>query len=166
MARVWGLVVRPVVFILAVSVPAAGCSNACTAIGWVNAVTVELDGDLSQVSTVQLCDGAECSELSPGAATTAPRTMAPLASLNPTARATPDVQRTQAPFYAEQVDNNTWRFMVNMSTPDHVTAKALSATGDILAEQSADLDWKRTGGSAQCGGPSGASPVRLTVPAA
>lgn len=165
MGRVWGLVVRPVVLILAVSVPSAGCSNACTAIGWVNTITVELDGDVSGVNMVQLCDGAECSEPSPPSAAAAPRTMAPLASLNPTAPVTPDVQRTQAPFYAEQVDTDTWRFMVNMSTPDQVTAKALSAAGDILAEQSADLDWKRMGGSAQCGGPSESSPIRLSVPA-
>lgn len=89
-----------------------------------------------------------------------------LSSLNPTAPVTPEVQRTRAPFYAERVDTDTWRFTVNMSTPDRVTAKALSVSGELLAEAAADLDWKRTGGSAQCGGPSGSSPVGLTVPAA
>jgi len=70
-----------------------------------------------------------------------------------------------APFYAARIDADTWRFtLVNMGSPDHVTAKALSATGEILAETEADLDWKRAGGSAQCGGPSEASPVELTVP--
>ncbi|RAX46471.1 hypothetical protein DQ354_06085 [Arthrobacter sp. AQ5-06] len=84
--------------------------------------------------------------------------------LDATAPVTPNVQPTMAPFYAERVDADTWRFTVSMSSPDHVTAKALSSTGAVIAEKEADLDWKRVGGSAQCGGPAEASPVLLTVP--
>ncbi|QNE13591.1 hypothetical protein [Pseudarthrobacter sp. NBSH8] len=84
--------------------------------------------------------------------------------LDAKASPTPEAQPAMAPFYAERIDADTWRFQVNMSTPDHVTAKALSATGEVIAETDADLDWKRVGGSAQCGGPVEASPVRLVVP--
>ncbi len=69
-----------------------------------------------------------------------------------------------APFYAERIDADTWRFAVNMSSPDHVTAKALTASGEVLAEKEADLEWKRVGGSAQCGGPAQAPPIDLVVP--
>lgn len=162
MRRVWGLLVRPAVLMLAVSVPVASCSTACPAIGWVNTVTVELGGDLMRVDTVQLCADGACSELSPEPGTAAPRIVV-TTPLDATAPVTPDVQRTMAPFYAERIDADTWRFTVMMASPDHVSAKALSATGEVLAEKDADLDWKRIGGSAQCGGPSEASPVELTV---
>jgi hypothetical protein len=70
-----------------------------------------------------------------------------------------------APFYAEQVDADTWRFTVNLSSPDHVTAKALTATGEVLTGKEALLEWKRVGGSAQCGGPSEVPSIELVVPA-
>lgn len=69
-----------------------------------------------------------------------------------------------APFYAEQVDADTWRFTVTMSSPDHVTARVLSTTGEVLIEKESDLEWKRVGGSAQCGGPSETPPLELVVP--
>lgn len=169
MARVWGLIVRPAVLMLAVCIPVAGCSTACPAIGWVNSVTVELAGDLSRVDSVQLCADGACSELRPEPGTAAPRIVVttPLDAsvpFTPEAQLSPEAQPTMAPFYAEKIDADTWRFTVNMSSPDHVTAKALSATGEVLAVKEADLDWKRVGSSAQCGGPSEASPVELTVP--
>jgi hypothetical protein len=69
-----------------------------------------------------------------------------------------------APFYAEQVDADTWRFTVDLRSPDHVTAKALTATGVVLIEKAANLAWKRVGGSAQCGGPSDVPSIELAVP--
>lgn len=162
MGRVWGLIVRPAVLLLAVCMPVAGCSYACPAVGWVNSVTVELAGDLSRVDTVQLCSEGACSDLRPEP-TVAPRIIV-THSLNPTAPVTPDVQPTMAPFYAERIDADTWQFTVSMSAPDHVTAKALSAAGGVLAETQTDLVWQRVGGSAQCGGPAKAQPVMVTVP--
>jgi hypothetical protein len=141
----------------------AGCSNVCPAIGWVNAVTVELAGNVARVDAVQLCADGACSELRPEPGTAAPRIVVTM-PLDATAPVTPDVQPIMAPFYAARIDADTWRFTVMMSSPDHVTAKALSATGEVIAVKDADLDWKRVGGSAQCGGPSEASPVLLTVP--
>lgn len=164
MRRAWGLLVRPAVLILAVCIPVASCSTACPAIGWVNSITVELAGDVSRVDTVQLCADGACSELRPESGTAAPRIVV-TTPLDASAPPTPEAQPTMAPFYAERVDADTWRFtVVNMSSPDRVTAKALSATGAVLAVKEADLDWKWVGGSAQCGGPAEASPVLLTVP--
>jgi hypothetical protein len=141
----------------------AGCSTACPAIGWVNSITVELAGDPSGVDTVQLCADGACSELRPEPGTAAPRTVV-TTPLDGTAPVAPYVQPTMAPFYAERIDADTWLFTVSMSTPDHVTAKALSSTGEVIAEKEADLAWTRVGGSAQCGGPAEPSPVLLSVP--
>lgn len=163
MRRVWGLIIRAVVLLMAVGVPSAGCTNACPAIGWVNSVTVELSGDVSRVDSVQLCADGRCSELSPEPGTAAPRvveTMPP----GPTAPVTKPATPVMAPFYAARVDAGTWSFTVNMSSPNHVTARALSVAGEVLVEKDADLEWKRVGGSAQCGGPSETPPIQLTVP--
>ncbi len=147
---------------LAVYIPVAGCSIACPAIGWVNSVTVELAGGVARVDTMQLCADGACSELRPEPGTAAPRIVV-TTPLEARASPTPEVQPTMAPFYAERIDADTWRFTVNMSSPDHVTAKALSSTGEVIAETDADLDWKRVGGSAQCGGAVVAPAVVLTV---
>jgi hypothetical protein len=154
MRRVWGLLVRPAVLMLAVCIPVAGCSTACPAIGWVNSITVELAGDVARVDTVQLCADGACSELRPEPVTAAPRIVV-TTPLDATAQPTPEARPAMAPFYGEKIDADTWRFTVSMSSPDH---------GEVIAETDADLDWKRVGGSAQCGGPVEASPVLLTVP--
>jgi hypothetical protein len=163
MGRVWGLIVRPAVLLLAVCAPVAGCSTACPAIGWVNSVTVELTGDVSQVATVQLCADGACSELRPEPRTAEPRIVV-TTPLDPTARVTRQAPPAMAPFYAERIDAGTWRFTVNMSSPDHVTARVLTSAGEVLIEKDTDLEWKRVGGSAQCGGPSEAPPLELTMP--
>lgn len=67
-------------------------------------------------------------------------------------------------FHAQRIDADTWRFTLNMSSPDRVTAKVLSDMGEVLTEKETDLEWKRVGGSAQCGGPAEAPPIHLTVP--
>jgi hypothetical protein len=148
----------------------AACVNACSAVGWVSSVTVELAGDVPRVGAVQWCADGSCSEFfpEPGARSPEPGNAAPRVvstmPLGPTAPVTPEAPPSMAPFYAEQVDADTRRFTVNLSSPDHVTAKALTATGVVLIEKEANLEWKRVGGSAQCGGPSEIPPIELVVP--
>lgn len=163
MRRVWGLLVRPAVLLSGVCLPVASCTNACPAIGWVNSVTVELAGDVSRVGDVQLCADGACSELRPEPETAAPRVVTTM-PVGATAPVTPKTPPSMAPFYAEQVDADTWRFTVNMRSPNRVTAKVLAAGGEVLIEMGADLEWKRVGGSAQCGGPSEAPPIGLVIP--
>ena len=112
---------------------------------------------------MQLCAGGACSELHPEPGTAAPPIVV-TTPLDATGPATPVASPTMAPFYSQRIDADTWRFAVNMSSPDHVTAKVLTAAGGVLIEEDADLEWKRVGGSAQCGGPSEAPPVLVTVP--
>ena len=44
-----------------------------------------------------------------------------------------------------------------------VQVRALSAAGEVLAEQHFDLEWRRVGGSERCGGPHEAGPLLLPV---
>ncbi|MEO8281959.1 MAG: hypothetical protein ABI568_00920 [Pseudarthrobacter sp.] len=126
-------------------------------------MTVELTGDVSRVGAVQLCTAGACSELPPEPGTATPRVVSTM-PVGPTVPVTPDAPPSMAPFYAEQVDADTWMFTVNMRSPDHVTARALSARGEVLIEKEADLEWVRVGGSAQCGGPSRVPSLEVVVP--
>jgi hypothetical protein len=49
-----------------------------------------------------------------------------------------------------------------LEMPDEVDVAVLGPDGAVLAGLSADLDWQRVGGSAECGGPHEAT---VTVPA-
>ena len=52
---------------------------------------------------------------------------------------------------------------LDMTAPDSVVVTVLDADGTELTRHDADLDWRRVGGSEECGGPQTASVV---VPAA
>lgn len=88
----------------------------------------------------------------------------PCHRMGPTTPVTQQTPPVLAPFYAARVDADTWSFVVNTSSPNRVTARALSAAGEVLIEKDADLEWRRMGGSAQCGGPSKTPPIQLAVP--
>ncbi len=137
---------------LAVSVAVSSCSStptvtACPDIGWLNTVTVELDGDAASVADLVLCTDGDCP-----AATTPDQTDAtahPGSSL-------------RVPFQGARVDTDTWAFDYSMSTPDQLTLRAYDTAGSVLTEDTLDSTWERTGGTAQCGGPA-ATTVRLTI---
>jgi hypothetical protein len=46
-----------------------------------------------------------------------------------------------------------------MTLPDSAVLTILGPDGTELAELDADLDWRRVGGTEECGGPSAASVV-------
>ena len=48
---------------------------------------------------------------------------------------------------------------LDMSSPSTVQVAVLDAQGEVLAEREADLDWRRVGGTAECGGPTEATVV-------
>lgn len=162
-----------------------GCSTACTAVGWIDSVTVNLAGDTAAVHRVQLCVQGTCSqdgvvpsapetlhtvrpvpersvpELSAGAATPAE----PPAGAVPTSA--PELsgpQPTSGPVLSGQRAGDTaWEFQVLGEHPQDVTVRVLDAEGGVLAEQDASLDWKRTGGSERCGGPHSTSPITVDL---
>ena len=48
---------------------------------------------------------------------------------------------------------------LDMSSPGTVEVTVLDAQGEVLAEREADLDWRRVGGTEECGGPGEATVV-------
>ena len=111
-----------------------GCAPApvaCPAIGWVNSLTVEVTGQTSSVERVQLCTQEGCA---PGRDVDS---SSPLSLIAVTER-----------------EGNTWTFATDMLSLEEVTIRALGSDGSIVSEESVRPDWKRVGGSEQCGGPS------------
>lgn len=51
-----------------------------------------------------------------------------------------------------------------MTAPENVTVRALDTAGEVLTEEEFALEWRRVGGSEECGGPGEAGPVTLVVP--
>lgn len=146
--------------VLLLSLALSGCAVACPAIGWINAVNIEIDGHRDDVASVELCVDGVCAAAAPvlrGADE-------PLTVMT----ALPEEGSTAAPlvsFSTERIDERTWRISFPTQTPDLITVRAVSATGDVLAERDATLEWQRVGGSEQCGGPLEGTPIGLDIPA-
>ena len=111
-----------------------GCGPApvaCPAIGWGHTLTVEVTGQTSSVRSVQLCTEDGCA---PG----------------------PDVN-SSSPLSLIRVAERSgerWMFATDVFLLEEVTVRVLDADGSVVSESSVSPDWKRVGGSEQCGGPS------------
>jgi hypothetical protein len=116
-----------------------GTPHACSAVGWSNQVRVHLSGDTAGVEGVTFCAGASCTP-PPAPATPAPGTM------SITTRS-----------------GNDWTISIDMTTPSTGHLAAFDAAGDRLIDQRVVLEWKRVGGTAECGGPERAE-VELRMP--
>lgn len=117
------------------SVGMSGCDLApppfaCPAIGWVNVLTVELDGVTSGVASVQLCTDDGCAPAD-------------------------DVDPDDPLGYIELIDRDgaEWVFSVDMSSPDDLTVRTIAADGEVLTATAISPQWTRTGGDDRCGGP-------------
>ncbi|ODT25894.1 MAG: hypothetical protein ABS64_00625 [Microbacterium sp. SCN 69-37] len=112
-----------------------GCvSFACSAIGWSNTLTVQVDGDTRAVDQVQLCTDAGC---------------APADDLDPSG--------PLGWITIESNDGDSWTFSVGMTSVEQITVRTLAADGTVLSDTEVIPEWVRVGGSAQCGGPSEAT---------
>lgn len=111
-----------------------GCANACTAIGWFDELKIEITGPGSEsVDRLEVCYDGSCYS-GGGADTPGPET--------------PLVNEVSV------VKSETgWKVTTSMQIPEAVQLRASSETGEVLADQEAELDWKRVGGTARCGGP-------------
>ncbi|RBY93388.1 hypothetical protein DQ237_18235 [Blastococcus sp. TF02-8] len=113
-----------------------GCADggaACTAVGWNNAVVVEFAEGWRAVEggvTVE-CDPACYTDVlvDPEAATVDP------------------------------ADGESATGLLGMSTPGSIVVRVIGADGARLTEVDADLDWRRVGGTEECGGPHEATVV-------
>lgn len=114
-----------------------GGAFACPAIGWSNTLIVEVHEEDVAATMVEVCDERGCSsEPSPDGLTG---------------------------FSPPQRTSEGWVFdLPDMSTPDDFIVRALDAEGNVIREVTVAAEWKRTGGSDQCGGP-GEARVRLVL---
>lgn len=120
---------------LAAAVALTGCGSgeiACPAIGWINELTITLDGDLSDVADVKLCIEDDCA---PAEGTDIPEEL------------------TEVAFTDQDASTGTWVFTTGMSTPDQFIVRVYAADGTVLSNTQARPQWVRVGGSEQCGGP-------------
>ena len=157
-----GLQLLGLVVAMLLTVAVAGCSTACPAIGWINSVSFHLNGNVRDVAVLELCADGEC-------ATSAPLPQGSQESLHvltPEELAAVSSQRPAGPslFSISRVDERNWRASVAMTTPETVTVRALSSTGQVLAEREVALEWRRVGGTERCGGPGEAGSVDLDIP--
>ena len=120
---------------LAFSACAAGVSTVCPAIGWSNTLTVGLDSGWPPVDGGTLV--VECSS----------RCGLVLDPADP-----PD--EVTVP-----LTGRSTVVQLDMTLPDSAVLTILGPDGTELAELDADLDWRRVGGSEDCGGLSVASVV-------
>lgn len=156
--RVFGLAAG----LLLMSPALSGCAVACPAIGWVNAVNVELGGIADDVAAVQLCVDGVCAEAAP----TLRVTDEPLRLMTafPEDLATASPSESPLLFSTARLDERTWRITFTTEAPDSITVRAVTATGDVLAERDATLEWQRVGGSERCGGPLEGAAIGLDIP--
>lgn len=147
---------------LLLSLAASGCTAACPTIGWINAVNVDLDGNVDDVAAVELCVDGVCAEAAP-VLRGADEPLRPMTAL-PEDVATAVPSESSLLFSTARLDERSWRITFTTEAPDSITVRAVSATGDVLAEQDATLEWQRVGGSEQCGGPLEGTPIGLDIP--
>ena len=114
-----------------------GLARACPAIAWSNLVTVESAESWpgGEGRSVRLDCGTPCDP--------------PVSSGDPSAATAP-------------VEGSVAQVVVGMVVPETVDVTVLGPDGAVLAELTADPEWERVGGSAECGGPMAAT---VTVPA-
>ena len=158
---------RLVVLIAALMVSAvvSGCSvsDACPTIGWANTVTVKLEGATSNVSVVEFCADGECSDPAPSQLSSDEPVRIETLDPQQLETFTPVPSAIQPPFFASKVDEHSWEISTIMATPENVTIRALSPSGEVLAERDVTLNWVRVGGTERCGGPAEADPITLTI---
>ncbi|MFD2092456.1 hypothetical protein [Blastococcus deserti] len=120
----------------------AGGSTVCPAIGWSNALVVELADDWSRLEggSLRIECSSRCGYL-----------------------IHEDGPSTDEDALTVPLGRGREVFQLDMTAPDAVVVTVLAADGTELAEVDADLDWHRVGGSEDCGGPHEATVV---VPAA
>ncbi|TFC47507.1 hypothetical protein [Cryobacterium shii] len=152
-------------FLLTLALPGCSVVYVCPAMAWSNTVEVKLEGQTEDVSVVELCADGVCSVPAPvlqqsddpvGLETLDPQQLETF---------TPEPSVTRIPYFATKIDDSTWNISMEMAAPDKAVLRALSESGEVLAERDVSLNWVRVGGTQRCGGPAEAGPISLTIPA-
>jgi len=135
-----------------------GCSpSACTAIGYLYSVEVQATGEFA---SLEVCADGDC--LASSDASPEPTPESALPSGQP-GQLPPTFNVELPPFSLVERSDGAWTVDSLASPAEHLTVRAFDAAGTLLAEEDFDLEWTRTGGSEQCGGPMGTPPVEFSV---
>jgi hypothetical protein len=152
---------------------ATGCTGGgpggtvCPAIGYFSTVRVTLVGNADDVTEVRLCDAeGNCSSLEGAPAVDE----VPLVVVEPGELGEnveePELSSTPvATLYRARHDGgSSWSVWMPTSVPeDDVVVTARLADGSVVGETTVALEWRRIGGSEQCGGPTEAGPIDVVV---
>lgn len=134
-----GRIVLTSTILLVTTLGLTACSPSgfvCPAIGWINELTVTLDGDVSPVADVKLCVEDACVPMTAG---------------------TPPEELAQVALAAQNGSTDEWVFTTSMNTPERFSVRVYSADGDVLTDRDVTAQWTRVGGSEECGGPAEAT---------
>lgn len=157
--------------LIAATLPAAGCTTACPAIGYVSSLEVRVEGDASAVDEVELCTDEGCSAPAPSPApapsmaVSEPMIPLPNGGFSPApGPSTPPPTYPETRYIGSRQGDATWRFTFILGpVPDHVTLRALAPDGTVLAEQENDLEWTRDDPFNPCPGPVSTPPIIFLV---
>jgi len=135
-----------------------GCGfGACTAIGYLYSVEVRSSGEFA---SLEVCADGDC-------ATSADATPEPTPEATPAAglpgELPPSFDVELPPFTLVERADGRWTVGSLASTPERLTVRAYDADGGLLAEDDFALEWTRSGGSEQCGGPMETPPVDFAL---
>ncbi|MCC9068037.1 hypothetical protein [Arthrobacter cryoconiti] len=151
---------------LLASLALEGCATPvmCPAIGWINTIDVNLTGNVADIASLELCVDGVCAASS--TVQQIPVESLRRATLVPTGPASAPTGLTTVPlnFSINRIDQRTWRASMSMAAPATLTLRALSSAHNVLVEREIALEWRRMGGSEQCGGPSEVGPITLDIP--
>jgi len=122
---------------------------ACSAIAYLYDVEVRTSGDFASLevcaeddcvgsAVATICLGAECG---------------PVATVDP----------SLPPFQLEKTRDGEWSVSSLQSAPDRLVVRAYDDAGTLLEQEAYELEWTRTGGSEECGGPMETPPVEFAV---
>jgi hypothetical protein len=161
MRKGWGILG---IIALALCSATTGCSTACPAIGYISTVEVHLEGNAGAVNEVQLCNEQGCSQPEPTAGQPVPRRTITTESLDPRASPAPAVDSPPPNLmYGRRAETARWVFTFPFGAPQHVTVRALTTDGGVLAQQDNELIWTRVGGTPPCPGPVTTPPIKLLM---
>ena len=144
----------------------SGCSGApaiiCSAVGYINTLSVQLTGDAGQITEVRLCDlGGVCSENDHGVQPIQASQSPLVGGVDPTVRSSAPWSRDFLPYTASG-SGKSWS--VQMPTqPEQGSITAYYADGSVAAEVTTGLVWEHVEGTTDCGGPVEAGPIVLPL---
>ena len=165
----WGIL--GITALVAVMLPAAGCSTACPAIGYDSGLEVIVEGDTTAIVEVQLCTDEGCSAPAPTAAPAPSLAVTdhwiPLPNGGFSPAPGPSIPPPTYPdtaYIGNRQEDDTWRFTFILGpVPTHITLRALAEDGSLLADQVNDLQWTRDDPFNPCPGPVSTPPVVFLV---